>query len=287
MQRSSRLVIGGVVAVFVLLIAAPLLGSLIPSGGDAGGGAGAGVGGVATPTASTAGQDSGGAAADTTAPAVEDTAEPRDSETATVQPETAADTATAVPAETDSPQPAVVTDEPTPTATATPEPDALRSANLSAAIADRVNAERSARGLSAMATTGTTVRDLETMARNHSRSMAELGYATHYNGDNRSADRYRRNELYTRCQFESNAGEYVVTAELDRLETLSKVDASSYVDRYDDPDALSEDLPREIVDDWFDSSSARETLTYENAERVGVGLEITPDDQVYVTVNLC
>jgi hypothetical protein len=50
--------------------------------------------------------------------------------------------------------------------------------------------------------------------------------------------------------------------------------------------ATEDEVAQAIVTDWF-SGTSRDRLLYENANQIGVGIEVTQDGDVYATGNLC
>lgn len=225
----------------------------------------------------------------TPAPSPTATGTDRPTATATGPSPTAGSPSTASPAPRERTPTAGSSHTPSPTpAFAEPSLDAaVNETNLSRAIVEEINAERSSQGLDPLVTYVDPVVVLEDMAETHSERMAELGAATHaYNGTD-SEDRYRNRSLFQTCVFESNGGGHVVTAELNRLELVDSLDGSGYATGSVEPRRLHDRIASDLVDAWFGDRFERTTLRYENAEWIGVGVEVTPDEAVYVTVNVC
>jgi hypothetical protein len=148
----------------------------------------------------------------------------------------------------------------------------------------QINQRRTDRGLSELLTNGQVANKLDTMAHNHSVEMADEGRVSHAIDGVFSKERYRRAGLYSSCQFNSNPGTYVVNAEGNRLEVIGHAVAG----RTHDGEFLSteKEVARAIVDDWF-SGINRNRLLYENANQIGIGIEVTQDGDVYATGNVC
>lgn len=273
-MKKSTLAIFGIVGLVIVLVMLTLLVSFFaPPTGDGTGQAAAG----STPTA-----------AEST-PLPESTPTPA---TATDGGTTAAATATASDGSTDSESSsgADSTATATATATATPEPtlgDEVDESNISAAILEAVNDRRSARGLASLSDDTKSAEDLTEMAEYHSENMAEISLRAHEYNDNDSADRYHMFDLYSRCQFQSDGGGYVVTADQNQLEVLAEIDVSQYADSGMSTSEIEAQIASDVVDDWYNRYYPEQRLSYENAQYVGIGMEFTTDDKVYVAANLC
>lgn len=267
MKQSATTIALAVVVVFVLLMAVPLLGLYVDVGGQ-------------SPDAENGGE------------AGESTSVPEPTPTVEVV-ATGTATQTVTPTLTASPTPTpTATPTPTPTATPTSTPTAtpelsLNGTALATAVATEVNDHRERRDLDALDTIGVTHRKLSDMAQTHAGNMQEVGYASHYYQGNNSADRYRVADLYSRCQFSSNQGGYLVTPDRDQLEVIGKFDATEEVARHDSPQAVYDAIAAALVERWFESNVQEEKLTFTNAEQVGVGATFTEDDRVYVALTLC
>jgi hypothetical protein len=147
-----------------------------------------------------------------------------------------------------------------------------------------INQRRTNRDLSDLITDGQVTDKLDTMARNHSVAMADEGRVSHNIDGNTSRDRYEAAGLYSPCQFESDPGTYVVDARYNRLEVIGHVVAG----RTHDGEFIEneEEVAQAIVSDWF-SGTSRDRLLYQNANQIGIGVEVTQSGDVYVTGNLC
>ncbi|MFB6309066.1 MAG: CAP domain-containing protein [Haloarculaceae archaeon] len=180
----------------------------------------------------------------------------------------------------------------TPTPTLTPErttvpPRRFDEREIALAVVDGINEEiREPRGLATLSGRSRTAGQLSVMADNHSISMADEGKVIHEINGNNSADRYRANDLYDTCKFESNTGEFIVSADDNQLEAIGRTVAGR---TYDDGqfNANETAVAQAIVEEWRTSSTYRQPFLYENIEHVGVGVEITRAGDVYVTANVC
>lgn len=161
----------------------------------------------------------------------------------------------------------------TSTGTATPAPEIDESA-LEAAVIERVNDRRTERGVGPLSTLDT----LTSMARFHSDNMAAQGYLSHVAGGFTAAERYEEYELADRCRIadDSNTG----VREDEELEVIGRVTVG-------ENGTTEAALADAAVTTWFAQDEPRTRLTYQNAERVGVGVNVTDEGQAYLTVNLC
>lgn len=168
---------------------------------------------------------------------------------------------------------------PTGTDTATSDPTAtpateINETALEAAVLEAVNDRRSERGVEQLSTLET----LTAMARFHSDNMAVQGYLSHVAAGYTAADRYEKYELDDRCRIadDSNTG----VREDEELEVIGRVAVGE--------NGTTEDaLADAAVTAWFSEAEPRQRLTYQNAERVGVGVNVTDEGRAYLTVNLC
>jgi len=147
-----------------------------------------------------------------------------------------------------------------------------------------INQRRANRGLQELSTSGQITDRLDRMAHGHSVEMADEARVGHNIDGNSSMDRYETAGLFGSCQFESDAGTFVVNAEGNRLEVIGyTVAGRSYDGELHETET---DVARAIVADWF-SGTSDNPLLYENANQIGVGIEVTQDGDVYATGNLC
>ncbi|QLH84498.1 CAP domain-containing protein [Halosimplex pelagicum] len=240
--------------------------------------AGPGDGAAPTPTPSPVPTPTG-----TAVPTTAATASPTPFPTVTPTPvSTPTATATSVP---------TVTAEPTPTATRTPA--LIRrfdTAESERHLRRLINDWREDRGLEPFTNPdGTVVRKLDRMATAHSVDMADLGETVHRIDNRSSAGRYRAAELFETCQFKKSDAQYIVTPTRNRLEVLGKTYAGkSYRGpngtRYNGNESM---VAQAVFDNWRTDSVFRDRLAYANASRIGIGVETTERNEVYVTGNLC
>ncbi|QLH79518.1 hypothetical protein HZS55_20450 [Halosimplex rubrum] len=246
--------------------------------------AGPGDGAAPTPTPSPVPTPTG-----TALPTTAATASPTAFPTAT-PPSTPTATPSPVPTPTTTLAP-TVTSEPTPTATRTPT--LIRrfdTAEIERQLRRLINDWREDRGLEPFGyPDGTVVRKLDRMATAHSVDMADLGETVHRIDNRSSAGRYRAAELFETCQFKKSDAQYIVTPTRNRLEVLGKTYAGkSYRGpngtRYNENESM---VARAVFENWRTDSVFRDRLAYANATRIGIGIETTERNEVYVAGNLC
>lgn len=168
-------------------------------------------------------------------------------------------------------------------------PEEFDAAEIRAETGRLVNERRTDDGLEPLGTDGQTSERLVTMADGHSADMAAAGSVGHNVSGTDSAARYRDAGLYDTCQFQSAEGTFVVNAENNDLEAIGRTVAGrTYSEageqRFNEDET---DVAEAIVRQWYGTPAFREHLSYENAERLGIGVEITDDGTVYATANVC
>ncbi|WP_167837425.1 CAP domain-containing protein [Halosimplex halophilum] len=265
-----------------------LVGALV--GFAVGGGSGA-PGVPATPT--DAGPGDGAVPSPTPSPA------PTATPTATA---TATPTLTPVPTATPTATPTAV---PTPTATATPtltpEPTAtptrtpmlirrFDTERIEHRLRGLINDWRVERGLDPFAQAdGRVVERLDRMATAHSVDMADIGQTIHRIDNRSSAGRYRDHGLFETCKFKRSGAQYIVTPTRNRMEVLGRTYAGVTYRGPDGPryNGNESAVARAIFEEWRTNRVFSERLAYPNATRLGIGIETTRDNEVYVTGNVC
>jgi len=282
------------------ILAASVLGIFVVGavlGFAVGGGSGQSDGpaeGVATPSPT---------AVDTPVPTPEPTA--TGTTTATVMPTltpTPTATPTAVPTPTPTATPtAVPTPTPTATPTVTPEPTPtptqtpmlirrFDTAEIERELRRMLNDWREEEDLREFSQPdGRLVRQINRMALSHSVAMADEGKTIHEIDNVTSAQRYRNYDLFETCQFKKDGAQYIVTPTRNRLEVLGKTYAGKAYEtsngtRYNENET---EVAQAIFESWTASRVFRDRLSYANATRIGIGVETTEDNEVYVTGNLC
>ena len=201
-------------------------------------------------------------------------------------------TPTVVPTLTPTPT-ATPTVTPEPTATPTQTPMLIRrfdTAEIERELRRMLNDWRESEGLQAFSQPdGRLVRQINRMALSHSVAMADEEKTIHEIDNVTSAQRYRNYDLFETCQFKKDGAQYIVTPTRNRLEVLGKTYAGRAYDtsngtRYNENET---EVAQAIFESWTASRVFRDRLSYANATRIGIGVETTEDNEVYVTGNLC
>lgn len=249
----------------------------------------------------------GGGGGDTTAPDDGDgDAGGESAPTPTAAPTTAgtATNATGTPEETPFPTltPTVAsTPTATPTVTPTPTDVPTRTPMLSRRFSERevelelrelLNDWREDQGLQPFTNAnGSLVMQINTMATNHSTAMSEKGELVHRLNGLTVGERYREFGLVERCKFKKEDAQYIVHPENDayQFEVLHKTYAGrNYQDGGETVYHENETaIARDIFEEWTSNPVYRDTLDYPEINRLGIGIVITEDNEVWVTGNIC
>ncbi|WP_436907389.1 CAP domain-containing protein [Halosimplex marinum] len=209
---------------------------------------------------------------------------------------TAAATPTPTPTATPTAYP-TLTPTVTPTATPTATPalteipaEAFDEREIERLVGEYVNDRRASEGLDPLDNEGKGVDRLTEMAREHSVQMANVGEAIHRIDGVTSAERYRDHELYDRCRWSSPDGNTLRTADDNALEAVGRTVAGDPDHRVNGSRQFNGNesaVARAIVESWWETDTYRPRLTYPNADEIGVGVEITRRNDVFVTANVC
>lgn len=195
---------------------------------------------------------------------------------------------TATPATT--PEPAATTpttaqqtgtSEPTatPKSTRTPEPFDPASVNATAVEAHLLSIVDEQVREPAGRTTLKREATLDEMALFHSDNMGRQGFPAHDAAGYSTVERYEEFGQYTRCRVPSDSNSGVRKGE--EIELVGRLT----LDESDVP--TNREIADRIVTAWVGDDDEKRKLLYTNADRVGVGVNVTADARVYVTVDLC
>lgn len=199
---------------------------------------------------------------------------------------TAAATPTATPPSQATPTPATTpAHTPTPTATPAVPASAFDAKEVEDHVLALVNDYRTEEGYGELRNDP----ELVEMARFHSDNMAAQGYEypTHTAGGHSTEDRYRMYDRYDSCGITNNDNTAVHRGR--EIEAVGRSVAGRHYER-DGERRVNRDereLARAIVDDWLSDDDDRWTLSLDAADRVGVGVNVTDDGDVYATLDLC
>lgn len=180
------------------------------------------------------------------------------------------------------------TPTPTPTATPTPtpepiEPGEFNESRIETELYEGLNDERTSRNDPELNLRA----DLTEMARFHSDNMAEQGFASHGAAGYTTEERYEEFDLGDcRVPDDSNTG----IRRGESLETVTKTFAGRPYETADNETRISEterEVAQRALEKWFADTDERRKLLLQEADAVGVGVTMTEEGAVYVTVNLC
>ena len=264
-----------VVAVGVVLVGG-IAGAMLLGGGDSDGGGNAGDGS----------DDSGGGSAAT--PTSEPTPNGNGAET----------NGTATPAETAFPT-LTPTDDSTPTVTPTATPVPTRTAKLPRRFSEReielelrqlINDWREEQGLDPYTNAnGSLVTEINAMSLNHSVAIAETGELADESKNLTVSERYKAFELYETCKFKEADRQNIVTPDRYRFQVVDKTYAGRNFEEDGETVYLENEtqIARNIFETWTGNFYSSDVLSWENSNRLGIGIEITQTNEVWVTGNIC
>ncbi|MBV0923327.1 CAP domain-containing protein [Halomicroarcula limicola] len=196
------------------------------------------------------------------------------------------ETATATPA------PATATKTATPVRTerrTSISPSRFNETAISTYVATYLSDARAAEGIDRFETGGRTAKRVEAMAQGHSEAMAEARNAAHTIDGVTSAERYENHDLTQYCEFKSAEHSYIETPRRNRFEAVGATVAGQTYEANGETQFNANDsaVAQAIVNEWLRSDTYRERLFLDNAERLGVGVVVTDDGDVYATANIC
>lgn len=152
--------------------------------------------------------------------------------------------------------------------------------DLAQRIHTHVNEERAAHGLAALAWD----KALTRIATAHSRDMAARDYLGHDTPEGKSfSDRYRAAGY--RCELKVDNLIYggAENIALGRLfNSVTRYEGVAYHEWNS-----VEQIARKTVDGWMNSRAHRDNILTPHWRHEGIGVEIHPDNKVYVTQNFC
>ncbi|QPV62714.1 hypothetical protein I7X12_18615 [Halosimplex litoreum] len=283
-----KVVVGGAVAVVAVLVVGGIAGAMVLGGGGGGdtptpdepddSDDGSDGGSAATPTraATTAGNGTAtnGTATNGTA---NGTAGP------TVTP-----TSVATPTATGTP---TVTPTPTAVPTRTPIlPRTFEEREVELELRRLINDWRTANGLDPYTNdNGSLVVRLNEMSLNHSVGMAQRGELVYETYGLSVPQRYEAFQVKETCQFKRQGKQFIVSPDNYQFQVI----AQSYVGRnfQDGGETVFHEnetaVARDIFEAWTENPVYADVLEYPNANRLGVGIEITDNNEVWATGSIC
>ncbi|WP_225333935.1 CAP domain-containing protein [Halomicrobium urmianum] len=194
------------------------------------------------------------------------------------------------------PTPDVATPTPTPTEPS-PTPTAVRTTvsagsfnetRIAVEVVHRINDGREQAGVEPLSHSGTTARELDRMALNHSRSMAATDAVAHALDGTGTTGRYKANELHSRCSY-SPPDKIGLLEPRESFEAVGSTVAGRHYEaggreRFHGTESA---VAATVVDSWLDSNAYSDHLLAPGLERIGVGVTVRDDGRTYVTVNFC
>ncbi len=158
---------------------------------------------------------------------------------------------------------------------------AISIAELQIQIHSLINKERQKHGLSPLAWNET----LSRIARKHSRDMAKRHYFSHYSPEGHDFS-YRYKQEGYQCTVPAGANNYYTGAEnifqnnlYDRITTVNGV-------KYFDWNSQKK-IAETTVEGWMHSQGHRKNILTPYWRKEGIGIDVSPDDKVYITENFC
>jgi hypothetical protein len=136
---------------------------------------------------------------------------------------------------------------------------------------------------------GSLVEQINNMSANHSAAMAQKGELTYESNGLDVGQRYEVFDLFTRCQFEERDRENIVTPDRYQFEAHHKTYAGrNYQDGGETVYHENEtQVARDIFEEWTSNPVYRDVLDWPEINRIGIGIEITEDNEVWATGNIC
>jgi len=285
-----KILVAGAVAAVAVLAIGGIAGAMLLGGGgggdtptpepaeDSGDG---GDGGADTPTPASTTVGTGTAANGTNGTAANGTATAFPTLTPTVAP-------TPVPTPTATP---TVTPTPTAVPTRTPIlPRRFSEREVELELRRMINDWRTDDGLDPYTNAnGSLVKRINEMSLNHSRAMAERNELVYETYGLSVPERYAAFDLKETCTFKRQGKQFIVSPDNYQFQVIAK----SYIGRnyqengetvYHENETA---VARDIFEAWTTNRVYADVLDYPNANRLGLGIEITEDNEVWVTGNIC
>ncbi|QLH80097.1 hypothetical protein [Halosimplex pelagicum] len=280
------MVVGGAVAVVAVLVIGGIAGAMVLGGGgggdtptpddgedDADDGSDGGSAATPTPAATTAGN---GTAANGTG-----------NGTATAFP-TLTPTSAPTPTATGTP---TVTPTPTAIPTRTPIlPRMFEEREVELEPRRMINDWRRDNGLDPYTNAnGSLVKRINRMSLNHSVAMADRGELVYETHNLSVPERYRVFDLKETCKFKRQGKQFIVSPNNYQFQVIGQSHIGSNFQEngetvYHENETA---VARDIFEDWTENPVYAGVLDYPNANRLGLGIEITEDNEVWVTRNIC
>lgn len=159
-------------------------------------------------------------------------------------------------------------------------PPVVAASDVAQRIHKLINAERARHGLNTLVWDRTLAR----IAASHSRDMARRDTLTHSGPEGQGfGDRYQRAGYACQVRIGNVTHTGAENVALHRL--YNRVTTRNGIKRYDWNSP--QDIARQTVDGWMRSRGHRENILAPHWRHEGIGVEIAPDNKVYITQNFC
>lgn len=150
-------------------------------------------------------------------------------------------------------------------------------------LVELLNEERQQRGLQ----TVTQWDVLTEMAGDHAANMREYDYIGHVQPDGTDIeDRFRANGLMPECEIPTGDGRYYPGAE-----NAIGAFVNQRMERWDTGETIritsEQDLAEYFFEAWMDSDGHRKAMLTPAVGRVGLGISINDDGEVYAALKMC
>lgn len=156
----------------------------------------------------------------------------------------------------------------------------IDGADIARRIHAYVNEERARHGLAALAWDAKLAR----VAGQHSRDMARRDYLSHDSPEGQDFDARYRQAGYT-CAIRVGNVVHAGAENIALGRLYNSMRTRNGVSEYDWNSA--QQIARKVVDGWMGSRGHRRNILAPHWRHEGVGVEIHPDNKVYVTQNFC
>lgn len=159
-------------------------------------------------------------------------------------------------------------------------PPAVNAADLAQRIHALINAERARHGLTSLSWDAALAR----IAARHSRDMARRNYLSHDSPEGQNfAGRYRQAGYSCAIRIGRVIHAGAENIALSRLYNSATIENGTAYYDWNSPQAIA----RKTVDGWMHSPGHRKNILTPYWRHEGIGVEVAPDNKVYVTQNFC
>lgn len=155
-------------------------------------------------------------------------------------------------------------------------------------VADAINNYRSKESLPELSMESYLSSRLTEMANVHSKRMMTEQTVGHRIQGNTTENRYDAYGLSNRCSFPSNSGYSTIDAVGGSIELVSRpIPPAVYENEEGGYDGNSTRVAHKTMANWKSDNIQKRKLEFSNADRAGIGVSISENGGVYITVALC